>query len=179
MVVGDTHLPVSFIHADCDDPEALTHALDHPVAQSWAGISTDPGFYLGGLQMYLATRLPGACRVPDTEALVPEGVRRFPPTWSSGGNIGYLAVKKVGDRFDLGSVAFGPDAARQAEQMTTLIDHWDREGRGGPGMTVTVHPRGAADADLPEGCVIDTVHRRIVVGFPAASSEQAALAVPA
>jgi protein-L-isoaspartate(D-aspartate) O-methyltransferase len=178
VLLGDTGLPVSFIHTDCDDPEALARALDHPAAQSWAGISTGPGFYLG-LQMYLATRLPGACRIPDGEALVPEDVRRFPPTWAFGGNIGYLAVKKVGNRFDLGSVAFGPDAAHHAQQMTALIEHWDRHVRGGPGMTLTAHPRGNAKADLPAGHVIDTVHRRILIAFPVTGTDASTRAVQA
>lgn len=46
-------------------------------------------------------------------------------------------------------------------------------------MTVTAHPCGTANADLPAGHVIDTVHRRIVVAFPDLDDPRADLAIEA
>lgn len=175
--LGGTQLALSFLHTACDDPEALSRALDYPAAVAWSGTQTGEGFYLGGLQMYLATVLPGACQGADADHLVPDGVRRFPPTWAAAGNFGYLATKKVDGRFALGSVAFGPTAAQHSERLAALITRWYHEVRDGPGMTVTAHPRDTADADLPDGRVIDTVHRRIVIAFPPNGSDQASTAI--
>lgn len=171
--------PLTFMHAVPDVPGALELALDYPAAHLWSSVAVAGMLYIGDLQMFLSTRLPGVCSGGDAAVLVPEGVKRFPPTWTYGGNVGFLASKKVGEDYLMGSVAYGPDAQRHAERLTALIEEWDRTVRGGPGMTVTICPRDTADADLPDGHVIDTVHRRIVIDFPAAGTEAAGRAVQA
>ncbi|ACU77766.1 protein-L-isoaspartate(D-aspartate)O-methyltransferase [Catenulispora acidiphila DSM 44928] len=178
QLAGST-TPLNFMHSEPDDPVALAQALDHPGVQVWSGVTVPGMYYIGDLQMYLAIRLAGGCTGGDTEALIPDAVRRFPPTWTSGGNLGYLASKKIGEDYALGSIAYGPDAQRHAKQLVELIEGWDREVRGGPGMTVTICPRDTADSDLPDGHVIDTVHRRIVIAFPATGTDTASRAVQA
>lgn len=63
--------------------------------------------------------------------------------------------------------------------MAGVIAEWARDVRGGPGMTVAVYPRATADEMLPEGRVVDTAHRRIVIAWPKAGSPQAGSAVEA
>src|SRR2546423_2232745 len=171
--------PLSFLHTTPEDPQALALALEYPAATVWSRVTVPGDFYIGDLQMFLATRLAVVCTGSAGAAPLIDGVRRFPPTWTRGGNLGHLASTKVGDRFALGSVACGPEAHQHAERLAGLIEVWDRDVRGGAGMTVTACPPGTPEAELPGGHVVDTVHRRLVVRFPAADSDQAAFAVPA
>lgn len=116
--------------------------------------------------MYLGTVVPGICSAPRDEALIPDGVTMFGPVSTLADSFGYLASRKTGDAWELGAVAFGPQAEALAEKIADHIVRWDREVRGGPGMVVTVQPADVA-GDEPEGPgVTVTRHRRIIVSWP-------------
>lgn len=174
----DVKLSAQFVHTTPEDPDALRHALDFDVVQAWPGVPIKG--YLGDAQMYLGTRGPGVCETSRHDALLVDGVAKFPPTCSRAGTIGYLACRPTGnDEHELGAVAFGPDAAALAQELAGLVVNWNTTVRGGPGMVVRAYPAGTPDEALPVGEVTDTRHRRIVISWPAIGDDLAAAAVPA
>ena len=179
ILLGDNGATLTFVHGAPDQPDELAGALGHPAAQAWSRVLPGTPGYIGGLQVYLATRMPAVADCPRESLPHPEGVRAFAPVCTTGGNLGYLAVRGAGDRAELGAVAYGPRARQLAEDMAGVIADWDRDVRGGPGMSIAVYPRDIADDQLPDGRVIDTTHRRILITWPDAATPQARSAVEA
>lgn len=177
--LGDTGGALTFVHGAPEQPDELADALGYPAAQARSGVLPGTPGYIGGLQMYLATRMPGVADCPRQLLPHPEGVRAFAPVCTAGKNFGYLAVRGAGDQAELGAVAYGPQARRLAEDMVGVIADWNRDVRGGPGMTIALYPRGTADDRLPAGCVVDTVHRRIVIAWPRTGTREAQFTVVA
>ena len=65
--------------------------------QAWSGVLPGTPGYIGGLQIYLAIRMPTVADYPRESLPRPEGVRAFAPVCTTGGNIGYLALRDTGD----------------------------------------------------------------------------------
>lgn len=177
--VRDTETTLTFVHGAPDHPDELACAMDHPAEQAWTGVLPGVPGYIGGLQMYLASRMPHVADCRRESLPHPAGIRPFAPVCTAGGNLGYLAVRGTGDKAELGAVAYGPQARQHADTMASIIADWDHDVRGGPGMNIAVFPRDTPDAELPDGRVVDTTHRRIVITWPQADTAQAKTAVEA
>lgn len=175
----DTETTLTFVHGTPDRPDELAGATDHPAQQAWSGVLPGVPGYIGGLQMYLASRMPNVADCPRDSLPRPEGIRPFAPVCTAGANLGYLAVRGTGDQAELGAVAYGPQARQHADTMADIIVDWNRDVRGGPGMNIAVYPRDTPDTELPDGRVVDTTHRRIVITWPQPGTAQAKTAVEA
>jgi protein-L-isoaspartate(D-aspartate) O-methyltransferase len=179
ITLGDTGVALTYAHGDPDRPGELADALDYPAAQAWSGVLPGSPGYIGGLQMYLATRMPAVADCPRESLPHPEGVRVFGPVCTVGGNLGYVAVRGAAEQSELGAVAYGPQAQQLADRMVGVIADWVRDVRDGPGMTIALYRRDTPDDQLPDGRVVDTAHRRIVIAWPSADTPQAQSAIEA
>ncbi len=156
------------------DPSSLEGVLDTPRVEVWSG-ATIGRFELGDTaQMWLATALPGFCRVVvdrklNTGLISPPGRQSAAVAVVSGGSFAYVTTRGTAEEMDVefGVHAFGPDAADLAEEVAEQLRVWGREHRDGPGAQFRVYPVDTPDDQLPEGRVIDKKHSRITISWPA------------
>ncbi|MFC5721400.1 methyltransferase, FxLD system [Streptomyces gamaensis] len=157
------------------DPDLLNGALETDRAESWTGVTIEPGEPFDTLQMWLATALDGFCLLTvdsklDTGLVAPQNKMACPAV-VDGGSFAYLAVRKTGDEpdrptFEFGVHAFGPDAPTLAGTMADQIRAWDRDHRGGPGPRIWAFPVETPETGLPEGRVVTKRHVRIIISWP-------------
>ncbi|MCY0923531.1 hypothetical protein OS965_36250 [Streptomyces sp. H27-G5] len=103
-----------------------------------------------GLQVWLASTLPGFCRLTGDRAQA--GPLHLPEDTDAAalvtdGSPAHLVQRRADDgttgtpRREFGVHAFGPDAKAAADTLATSLLAWDRAYRDGPGPVLTVHPR--------------------------------------
>lgn len=155
------------------DPAALEGVLSTPRAERWSGVTVGTLAPFDDQDMWLATRLEGfAVLTADQEALdsgvVAPSWRLRTPALIDGPALAYRAKPRPLDTgrttFEFGVYAHGPAASAAADRFAAEIVRWDRQGRPAPSMTV--HPAGTPDAQLPPGFVLDKKHSRIVLSWP-------------
>ncbi|GII55878.1 hypothetical protein Pth03_42670 [Planotetraspora thailandica] len=140
------------------------HALDHPAAVSWTGV-TSPDRHFEHLDFWLAS-LDGFCRVVVMD---PAAGRFVPPlySWGSmgvidGDGFAYLTKRACDGTTELGVCAYGPRGEQTAELVADRIRAWDRKRATMTDLWIEVHPAGRptqSDAAL----VVDKRHTRVVV----------------
>src|SRR5262249_55868192 len=135
-----------------------------------------------GTQMWLATALPGFCRLTLDREL-DTGLVSL-PEWHTGAmaaiagrSIAYVTTRSTADEMDVefGVHAFGPDAAALAEEVAGQLRVWGQEHRNGPGPQFRVYPAGTPDRRMPEGRVIDKGHSRVSISWPQTATAAAGL----
>ncbi|MBL7618623.1 MULTISPECIES: methyltransferase, FxLD system [unclassified Frankia] len=155
------------------DPGALAGVLDTEplVVDSGAGLRM--GEPWATMQMWLATALPGFCRLSVDSGLNEAPTRPLPSraigfAVVQAGSAAYVVPRRLdGDDFTLDVYAHGPNAAGLAVTVAEQLRIWDRDHRGGPGPRYLVVPAATPDADLPAADrVIDKTHSRIVLSWP-------------
>jgi protein-L-isoaspartate(D-aspartate) O-methyltransferase len=126
--------------------------------------------------MWLATALPGFCRVVvdqelDTGVISPPGRQSATSAVVTGESFAYVTTRGTAEEMDRewGVHAFGPDAGELAEEVAEQLRVWGREHRGGPGPQFRVYPVGTPDDQLSEGRVIDK-KRRVTISWPQAAT---------
>nr|WP_307850304.1 methyltransferase, FxLD system [Saccharopolyspora sp. HNM0986] len=166
------------------DSARLDGALGTDRVDVWSGITVEAMEPFDSLGLWLASVLPGSCRIavdpdydPDTDSgpamVVPEG-RWFPDAYvnSHEDSFAYLATRRLDDGlFEFGAHAFGPHAGEAAEAMVEQIRAWDRDYRHGPDPSVAVWPYDAPDEALesPDAAattVIPKRHTTITISWP-------------
>jgi protein-L-isoaspartate(D-aspartate) O-methyltransferase len=70
------------------------------------------------------------------------------------------------DLFDVGALAYGPDAEAAVQRWVEVMTAW--VDAGSPAPMLHILPAGTPDGDLPAGTVLDKRHRRIVLTFVSA-----------
>jgi len=157
------------------DESALSGVLGRPRAEAWTGVTVGPRTFFGDLDLWLGTRLPGFCLITASQEAIDNGIVALPwmygtPALVDGKNLAYRARPRPadsdGELFELGALAHGPEADQSARLLAGQITRWDQAGR--PSPSLSVHPRGTPDADLPEGFVLDKKQSRLVISWPAA-----------
>jgi protein-L-isoaspartate(D-aspartate) O-methyltransferase len=162
------------------DPSALEGVLDTPRVEVWSGATIGRFEPWANAQMWLATALPGFCRVVvdrdlNTGVVSPPGRHSAAVAVVAGGSLAYVTTRGTADEAEVefGVHAFGPDAGRLAEEVAEQLRVWGREHRNGPGPQFRVHPAGTPDDRMPEGRVIDKKHSRIMISWPQVASAAA------
>ncbi|MEV5411344.1 methyltransferase, FxLD system [Thermopolyspora sp. NPDC052614] len=126
------------------DANLLDGALDTPRAEAWSGVRIGLTKPFDLLELWLATVLDGFCLLsvdPDLDTgLVAPANRVACPAMASSGSFAYLAMRRGHHTAEFGAHAYGPDAARLAEELAEQVRVWDRDHRGGPGPRITIHP---------------------------------------
>lgn len=166
------------------DPSVLEGVLDTPRVEVWSGATIGRFEPWATAQMWLATALPGFCRVVvdrelNTGLISPPGRHSAAVAVVAGGSLAYVTTRGTADETDVefGVHAFGPHAAELAEHVAEQLRVWAREYRGGPGPQFRVYPVGTPDDQMPEGRVIDKKHSRITISWPQAATAPAGQAV--
>lgn len=125
------------------------------------------------LQIYLATTMPGFCRLALTEkdGASVTAVRHGNPAAAvlGEGSLAYLTHVRIQDseipeerKAEFIIHAFGDHGPVLAEQMADAIRSWDRYVRGNGYPPMTAHPAGTPDENLPPGQVLDKQRSRLV-----------------
>ncbi|WP_406210529.1 hypothetical protein [Kitasatospora sp. NBC_01560] len=120
------------------------------------GVRVARGESFETLQLYLATRLPGFCRLA-LESERDTGIAAVPGGAASAALLGtaslaYLTHTPAAvDGAEFVAHAFGPLGPELAEQLADAVRAWDRHARGRGYPRLTIHPATASDDDLPVG----------------------------
>lgn len=170
------------------DPATLEGVFDLPRVEVWSGATIGRFEPWANTQMWLATMLPGFCRVVvdkklSTGLISPPGSHSAAVAVVADGNLAYVTTRSTDsdDDVEFGVHAFGPDAEKLAEEVAEQLRIWEREHRTGPGPQFHLYPIGTADDEIPEGRVVDKKHSRITISWPNAANTatgQAALPQP-
>ncbi|MBB5156084.1 methyltransferase, FxLD system [Saccharopolyspora phatthalungensis] len=159
------------------DWRCVESALDTPRVEVWSGATIGRFEPWATAQMWLATALPGFCRVVvdrerSTGLISPPGRHTAAVAAVSAGSLAYVTTRDTDDkdRVEFGVHAFGPNAAELAEAVAEQLRIWERDHRGGPGPQFRVYPAGTSDEQMPEGRVVDKKNARITISWPHAAT---------
>lgn len=159
------------------DPSLLEGVLDTPRVEVWSGATIGRFELWDTAQMWLATALPGFCRVVvdrklNTGLISPPGRQSAAVAVVAGGSFAYVTTRGTAEEMDVefGVHAFGPAAADLAEEVAEQLRVWGRAHRGGPGAQFRVYPVGTPDDQQSEGRVINKKHSRITISWPHAAT---------
>lgn len=158
------------------DPAALEDVFAKPRVEVWSGARIGRFEPWANTQMWLATALPGFCRVVvdkklSTGLISPPGSHSAAMAVVSGASLAYVTTRGTADEdeVEFGAHAFGPDAQQLAEDVAEQLRVWEREHRTGPGPQFRVYPMGTPDDLMPDGRVVDKKHSRITISWPDAA----------
>jgi protein-L-isoaspartate(D-aspartate) O-methyltransferase len=155
------------------EPGLLEGVLDDPRVEVWSGATIGRFEPWTSTHMWLATALPGFCRITvdrrlGTGLVFPPG--RYPTAMAvvAGRSLACITTRSTVDDLEVefGVNAFGPDAAELAEEVAAQLRFWEREHRNGPDPQFRVYPVGTPDCRMPEGRAIDKRHSRISISWP-------------
>ncbi|MEE1931021.1 methyltransferase, FxLD system [Streptomyces sp. TRM 70351] len=156
------------------DPTTLGGALTHPKSEAWSGVTVGPYDSFDGVWLRMAATDPGTCRIAADSTAVDSGLctPAIPvrsPALVEGDSLAYFAVRRLPSadgterRSELGSYGHGRVGQQLAGRIRDQIRAWDHRRTSQP--TVTAHPAGTPDDQLPEGLVIDKTAVRLVLGI--------------
>lgn len=152
------------------DADSLKEALRSPRLELWSGVEFDQ---VDELDLWIGTHAPAfglltAQDGPIERGLVAPSAKRGVPTLVRGGTFAYRTKRPIEgtDTFETGVYAHGPDAQGAAEEYVELVRTWDRDHRGGHGARIEAYPAGTPSTELPQGCVVDKKHTRVVISWP-------------
>ncbi|MET9958211.1 methyltransferase, FxLD system [Streptomyces sp. NPDC006326] len=174
--IGDTDYGIRWEDTPPRALDGLDCALAAGGVELWTGVTVLGGESVEDLQLWLATSLPGFCRMegdPDRSGPV-----RL-PKWSGaeaivlGRSLACL-MKERREHDETGSMStwefgvqgFGPDGKAAADTLAAAVRTWDRHLRNRATPRLTVLSAGTPDSALPPGDVVEKNDCRIVVSWP-------------
>lgn len=177
LVMRDGEVTLRFDETPTIDPNRLKHLFDTSRVEAWSGATIGRTEPWDTVHLWLATAFPGFCRVvldkaKSTGLISPPGNHTAASAVVDGDTFAYIATRAATDasEVEFGAHAFGPHANELAEQVAEQLGVWASQHRGGPGARFYVHPVGTADDALPAGRVIDKIHSRITISWPASAT---------
>ncbi|MFJ6214508.1 methyltransferase, FxLD system [Streptomyces sp. NPDC092296] len=176
LIAGTPEIGLRFDDGLPSDPSLLDNAVTTPRFEVWTGVTIGVSELLDTLQMHLAITLPGFCIMvvdPDLDSGIVAPTNKgfaLAAVDGEGRTFAYLTTRRTEDNthVEFGVHALGPDAAAFAETIAGHLRDWADEHRGGPSPVIRVYPAGTPDDQVPGGRVIDKVHSRISLSWPAA-----------
>ncbi|MYU02158.1 MULTISPECIES: methyltransferase, FxLD system [unclassified Streptomyces] len=165
------------LHHDQDlegiDAKRLGHAVATPATEVWSHTRIGRQESFDGIWLRATAFEDAACRIEVTAAALKHGVRRPAIPGRSvalvnGDSIAYLILtidehETEARQVLLGAAGYGPDGETLAKRLIAHITAWGADPTAVPHMTI--HPVDTADADLPEGHVINKDDSRIVLSY--------------
>ncbi|MFF1907241.1 methyltransferase, FxLD system [Kitasatospora sp. NPDC058218] len=166
-------LRLRFEDGPAGDTTGLEEALRGPRHEALTGVTIAGGESFETLQLYLASTVPGFCRLAgdrDTDT----GITAFARSENAAallgdGSLAYLTYVWVKDgetpaerRAEFVAHAFGESGPALADRLAAAVRRWDEHARGHGYPRMTVHPAATPDSDLPAGHVVDKVLSRLV-----------------
>jgi len=177
LVMRGGELTLRFEEEPPADPDQLEGIFNTPRVEVWSGATIGRFEPWACTQMWLATALPGFCRIVldkklNTGVVSPPGSHSAAVAVVADGSLAYVTTRGAADSPDVefGVHAFGPDAAALAERVSEQLQVWERAHRHGPGPRFRVDPAGPADDPSPAGSVVTKKHSRITVSWPETTS---------
>ncbi|GAA1107857.1 methyltransferase, FxLD system [Nocardiopsis metallicus] len=153
-------------------PDRLPEVFAEPAHEQCTGVRIGRAEYFGGLQLWLATTLPGFATLSgDAQALghATMGVHQSPAIWD-GTDLAYLVLPQAAtdpDRWEFLARGHGPNATELIRRLVEHVRRWDREHRHGPGPRFIANP---ALPDAPE--MIPMRHTRLLALWDQPQSPQ-------
>ncbi|MDX3264860.1 methyltransferase, FxLD system [Streptomyces sp. MI02-2A] len=170
--LADDEVTVRWEDGEPGDAAGLDKALRGPRHELTTDLVTRGAFNFETLQIYAATTLAGFCRLaaPQGSTLVSQQDAAATVT---DGSLAYLTHRKVKDAphpdnrlTEFLIHAYGPAANKLAERFADCVRTWDRKVRESGYPSMTVHPAGTPDEQLPAGDVLDKPSARLVFQWP-------------
>ncbi|KOX27117.1 protein-L-isoaspartate O-methyltransferase [Saccharothrix sp. NRRL B-16348] len=155
------------------DPSRLDGVLEYEplVVDSGAGLRV--GELWATMQMWLATTVPGFCRIMVDQAANEASPRPLGGIHTGmaaidGANLAYVASRRLGGNdLALEVHTYGPSPAALAEVVAEQLRIWDRDHRGGPGPQYLIYPTATPGEQLPEAdFVVGKRHSRVLISWP-------------
>lgn len=174
LVNGTEEIALRFDDGLPAEPSKLDNAVTTPRHELWTGVTIGLQELLDTLQMHLAISLPGFCTMAvDTDldtGLVAPVNKRYALAAVEDDTFAYLVTRRTEDNkhVEYGVHALGPNAEQFADKVADVLRDWEANRRGGPSPIIRAYPAGTPDDQIPEGRVIDKVHTRISLSWPAA-----------
>ncbi|MFE3645239.1 methyltransferase, FxLD system [Streptomyces sp. NPDC059169] len=171
--LADGELQLRFPDGDPADTSGLDEALAGPRHEVATGVTVAGNESFETLQLFLATTLPGFCRLarnhdPDS------GITALPKrsdaaAITADGSLAYLTHTLVQDgptpeqrRSEFLAHGFGPSGPTLADQLAVGVHRWHAHERAHGYPDLNVFPAGTPDFELPVGHLLDKTHSRLV-----------------
>ncbi|MFJ6569819.1 methyltransferase, FxLD system [Streptomyces sp. NPDC091292] len=176
LVNGTEEIALRFDDGLPSEPGKLDNAVTTPRHELWTGVTVGLRELLDTLQMQLAISLPGFCTMAvdedlDTGLVAPVN-KRHALAAVEDDTFAYLVTRRTQDNkhVEYGVHALGPNAEQFARKIADVLRDWEATRRGGPGPDIRVYPAGTPDDQISGDRVIDKVHSRISLSWPAAQA---------
>ncbi|GEB50980.1 methyltransferase, FxLD system [Streptomyces cacaoi] len=174
LVNGTPEIGLRFDDGLPAEPSKLDNAVTMPRYEMWTGVTIGLRELLDTLQMHLAISLPGFCIMAvdedlDTGIVAPVN-KGYALAAVEDDTFAYLVTRRTEDNkhVEYGVHALGPHAQQFAEKIADHLRDWEANRRGGPSPVIRVHPADTPDDQIGGDQVIDKVHSRISLSWPAA-----------
>ncbi|MFE4720882.1 methyltransferase, FxLD system, partial [Streptomyces sp. NPDC056728] len=140
--------------------------------ETWTGVTIGRQEPLATLQMHLAITVPGFCIMSVDEdknsGIVAPNNPGFSLAAVADDSFAYLVHRPAGDTdVEYGVHALGHRAQQLADEVTESLRDWDAHRRGGPMPIIRVYPADTPDDQIAAERVINKVHSRISLSWPA------------
>ncbi|MGW4791802.1 methyltransferase, FxLD system [Nonomuraea sp. NPDC004297] len=154
-----------------DDSSLLNGVLAAGRSEAWSGVTIEHGVSFADLHLWLASFLPGFCRLATEEGteLAAERKTWFPFAGVHGDSFAYLSVRSAldGAGVEFGARAYGPHGQEAADVLAGRIRAWDEQARNRPEPTFAYWPTGHVPTGLPEGtAVLSKTHGLVTISWP-------------
>ncbi|WGD39718.1 methyltransferase, FxLD system [Streptomyces cathayae] len=172
LVNGTPEIGLRFDDGLPIDPSRLDNAVTTPRVERWTGVTIGRQEPLATLQMHLAITIPGFCIMAVDEDLdtgiVTPNRKGFSLAAAEDDSFAYLVHHPFGDKdVEYGVHALGNHAQQLAKKIAKSLRDWEAHRRGGPVPVIRVYPAGTPDEQIEGDRVIDKVHTRISLSWPA------------
>ncbi|SEO93483.1 methyltransferase, FxLD system [Actinacidiphila rubida] len=175
LVNGTPEIGLRFDDGLPSQPSLLDNAVTLERVELWTGVTVGLSELLDTLQMHLAITVPGFCVMavdPDLDSgLVAPANKGFSlaAVNKPGNTFAYLTTRRTDDgrHVEYGVHALGPDAAAFTRVLAGHLREWADTRRGGPSPVIRVYPASTPDDQVHGDRVIDRVHSRISLSWPA------------
>ncbi|GAA4991293.1 protein-L-isoaspartate(D-aspartate) O-methyltransferase [Nonomuraea thailandensis] len=154
-----------------DNPAMLDGVLESERTELWSGVTIEHGVSFADLHLWLASFLPGFCKLAAEEGteLAQERKTWFPFAGVHGSSFAYLSVRPAleGAGSEFGARAYGPHGQEAAIALVEQIRAWDEQARNHAEPTFAYWPTGHAPAHLPEGTArLNKTHGLVTISWP-------------
>ncbi|MYT68322.1 MULTISPECIES: methyltransferase, FxLD system [unclassified Streptomyces] len=172
LVAGTEEIGLRFDDGVPIKPSQLDDAVTTPRIETWTGVTIGRREPLATLQMHLAITVPGFC-IMSVDAEKDSGIVAptklgFSLAAVSDDSFAYLVHRPSGDTdVEYGVHALGRHAQQLADNLTESLRDWAAHRRGGPVPVIRAYPASTPDDQIVGDRVIDKVHSRISLSWPA------------
>lgn len=173
LVAGTQEIALRFDDGLPIEPSQLDNAAQTQRVEQWSGVTLGRREPFDSLQLHLAITVPGFCTMTVDEKLdsgiVAPNRYGFSLAAVDKDSFAYLVYRPAGqDNVEYGVHALGNHAQQLADTLTAHLRDWDAHHRGNTTPVIRVYAAGTPDDQITGDRVIDKLHSRISLSWPAA-----------